>query len=115
MDTNHTTASMGAGKVIKVKTIRTSKEVHEARMHEKMERRIAKQQAMILAVEQAVALPKIPSREVKDIASELCTQPVEMHEDTPMLKVQVEKRARKVVSYIASLVDRMRSFMLEEG
>ena len=111
-DTNHTTTNTGAGKIRKVKTIRTSEEVREARIREKMERRVAKQQAMI----QAVALPEMPSREVvADIAPEPRTQPVEVHDDTTTLKQQVEKRVGKVVSYLASLFDRIRTFMLEEG
>ena len=115
-DTNHTTTNTGAGKIRKVKTIRTSEEVREARIREKMERRVAKQQAMIQAVAQAVTLPEMPSREaVADIAPEPRTQPVEVHDDTTTLKLQVEKRVGKVVSYLASLFDRIRTFMLEEG
>ena len=115
-DTNHTTTNTGAGKIRKVKTIRTSEEVREARIREKMERRVAKQQAMIQAVTQAVTLPEMPSREVvADIAPEPRTQPVEVHDDTTTLKLQVEKRVGKVAIYLASLFDRIRTFMLEEG
>ena len=106
-DTQH----MPTGRVRKVTSLRTSEEVRRERWREKQEKR---KRAMLLAVEQAVALPEpLP----KPIGTEEVTENVSPIE--PIERPQ-EKQPRwdpigHMVDSITSFVDRMRLLVLEEG
>ena len=116
---------MGYGRARKVTSIKTSDEVHQTRIREKKEQKLAKQRALIQAVEQAVALPEIlPHREeitVEQITPDPCPQPT--HDDTHDTEMpttasigkRVEKWGEHIVGQVTSFIDRMRTFVLEEG
>ena len=102
---------MGVGKVKKVMSLRTSDEERQARRRERAEKRLQeKQQAMLQAVELAVTLPEPPHKATiteettVSIAptEQLCTEEIQKSHIGNMLKP------------IGSLIDRMRTFMLEE-
>lgn len=105
-DTQH----MLTGKVRKVTSLRTSDEVRRERWREKQEK---KKRAMLLAVEQAVALPEpLPKVIVtEEVVTEVApAQPMEM----PQEKLLQKGRIGHVLESIGSLMDRMRILVLEE-
>ncbi len=110
------TQYIGCGKVKKVMVIKTSEEVKQARIRERQQQRyLAAQRTLLQAVEQAVTLPDptppIPCEQEQATEETPYSEATEKANDTPPLKVKAER----VLGSIASFVDRMRNFVLEEG
>ena len=111
----HSTPAVGVGKVKKMMSLRTSDEERQARIREKQISRMqAKRMAMIQAVEQAVTLPEpLPKPLPKPIAAEEVTE-----NTAPTEQISTEQTQRRpigaMMGSIGSLIDRMRTFVLEE-
>ena len=107
-DTQH----MPTGRVRKVTSLRTSEEVRRERWREKQEKR---KRAMLLAVEQAVALPEPQPKpivtEEEVVEAVVPEQPIER----PQEKQPWWDPIGHMVDSISSFVDRMRLLVLEEG
>ena len=129
-DTQHTTPTIGVGRVRKVMSLKTSDEVKQARIRERQKQRLCEvQQVMLTAVVQVVVLPEpLP----KPISEPICEQmkTVESYQE-PMnggecvvreqrksTKVgclcKLRKKMERALEIVTAFVDRMRVLLLEE-
>lgn len=111
--TRHSTASMGSGKVTKVKTMRTSKEVRVARMRERQAKRLhIRRMAMLEAVERAVALPEpLPRGMSHEEKIEMEPTAARPHDAQQPKRWTVDS----MLGSISTLINKMQTLVLEEG
>ena len=118
MQDQHNTQYVGLGKVRKVMVLKTSEEVKRARVQErKRQKYLAMQQAMLQAVEQAVALPEpiahTPCEQVTEQASAQQTA------DTKTTRSTIGRSLRGIMKgaqeSVTSIFNRMYTVVMEEG
>ena len=109
----HTTPAMEGGRMRKVKTIKTCDEVKRERLREKqMKRQQARREAMLQAVERVVILPEpLPKPIAKEEVVETPSQPMPQYDEGQAKRKPMSARLESIFS----LIDRMKTFVLEEG
>lgn len=120
MQDQHKIQHMGCGKVTRVKMLKTSEEVKRARVQErKRQKYLAMQQAMLQAVEHAVALPEpiahTPCEQVAEQTSAQQTADTKTTTTRSTIGQSLRGIMKGAQESVTSIFNRMYTVVMEEG